>query len=43
MVDYFQQFIAGIDQQARENDGVVEMSNWFHSLAFDVNPHRVYF
>jgi hypothetical protein len=37
MNGYFKQFVTGIDQRAKENNGIVEMNRWFYNLAFDVS------
>jgi len=33
---YFHEFITGIEKRAASNNGVVELNEWFHNLAFDV-------
>jgi len=37
---YFSKFISGLEQRAEENNGIVEMNEWFHNLSFDVNILR---
>jgi len=39
---YVDNFIAGIDRNAKATGGVVEMNRWFHNFSFDVHPlsHR---
>ena len=37
MVGYFDQFISGILLQAANNDGLVDLNQCFHNLAFDVH------
>jgi len=43
MIEYFAQFISGIKEQAKENDGLVRMNKWFHNLAFDVPSFNILF
>ena len=33
---YYNEFLEGIGQRASQNDGIVEMNEWFHNLSFDV-------
>lgn len=33
---YYQQFLDGLQERASKNGGVVEMTEWFHNLSFDV-------
>jgi cytochrome P450 len=37
MIQYFDQFITGIENQAQSNDGLIDLNQWFHNLAFDVS------
>ena len=33
---YFDEFLTGVRERAEQNDGHVEMNEWFHNLSFDV-------
>lgn len=33
---YYNEFLEGIAQRASQNDGIVEINEWFHNLSFDV-------
>jgi len=35
---YYRDFLDGLEEQAAQNDGIVEMNQWFHNLSFDVPP-----
>jgi hypothetical protein len=35
---YFGEFLTGVRERAEQNDGHVEMNEWFHNLSFDVSP-----
>ena len=34
---YYEEFIRGVGKRAEENDGIVELNEWFHNLSFDVS------
>jgi cytochrome P450 len=34
---YYDEFIKGIEQKAKQSGGIVEMTTWFHNLSFDVS------
>ena len=36
--NYVDNFIAGIDLNAKATGGLVEMNRWFHNFSFDVHP-----
>jgi len=33
---YYQEFLAGIEERANKQDGIVELNEWFCNLSFDV-------
>ena len=33
---YYIEFLDGIEKEASQNGGIVEMNRWFHNLSFDV-------
>jgi len=37
MNKYYDEFIRGVGKRAEENDGIVELNEWFHNLSFDVS------
>jgi hypothetical protein len=41
MNNYYQQFLEGLQERANKNGGVVEMTEWFHNLSFDVTLMRL--
>jgi cytochrome P450 len=36
MNTYYEEFISGVGKRAAENNGIVELNEWFHNLSFDV-------
>jgi cytochrome P450 len=37
---YYNIFLDGVMQKAKQNAGIVEMSAWFYNLNFDVQTHK---
>lgn len=33
---YINKLLVGVEQKAQKNENIVELSEWFHNIAFDV-------